>query len=253
MSLLSIVIWSTLGLMLGLGIAIAGAGTNLLRDFFFQKIIRSNKDGWVLVQRGKRYALERLTREEDADAWRIGDEEEAEWVEDPADLMHSLHGVPFGLKLEQPRQVVDVEAASVAEESAQQVTDGGELSIDQSLPVSDIRSTLKVGELHADTRTFVFINPYVETAREKLYDLRNVTKLFRYDSSSDTPRKSAKNAKEAERAFDSYGSIKEFGKVVTAFMLGAIATYIGGTGGGGGGGGGAIIPMTAIDVTLGVF
>lgn len=252
MSLVTILMWSILGLLLGIVFTIFAAGSSkTLRNAIMKQVFRSNKDGWALVQRGKKYSLEPLTRDEDMNAWRIGDEEDAEWKEDPADLMHSMFGVPLGLCLGEKRAISDIEAAAAGESAADKVTDGGRLTQDQELSLSEIQDRLVVGKLKGAQQSIMYVNPFVDTDGN-FVDLRNITKLFRHDADSDTPRKAAKNAKEAERTFDKYGGIKEFGKIVTAFMLGAIATYIGGSGGGGGGGGVAI-PIYAVDVISGVM
>lgn len=253
MSLVTILMWSILGIVLGMFLTIFSAGWSAsIRNSILKQVFRSNKDGWALVQRGKKYSLEPLTRDEEMNAWRIGDEDEAEWKEDPADLMHSIHGVPLGLCLGEKRPMADIEAAAAGEKSSEKATDGGLLSQNDKLSLEEIQDRLVVGKLQGAQKSIMYVNPFVETPYD-FVDLRNITKLFRHDADSDTPRKAAKNAKEAERAFDKYGGIKEFGKIVTAFMLGAIATYIGGSGGGGGGGGGVPVPIYAIDVMLGVM
>jgi hypothetical protein len=254
MSLVSIAIWSSLGIAVGFGIAIFGASSSAaIRDTMLKQIFKSNKDGWALVQRGNSYELEPLTRDEDADAYRIGPEDEAEWVEDEAGLMHSIYRVPFGLKLESRRPMVDVETAAAAEGARGKITDGGQLDGSETFSLDQLRDKLHVGRLNAGSRTYVFVNPFVERATEAVYDLRSIGRVMTHDASPDTPRKTAKNAKEAERAFDGLGGIKEKGMYLACFVAGGIVAYIGGSGGGGGGGG-VNVPVTVVDVmTSGVF
>lgn len=253
MSLVSIAIWSCLGIAVGVGIAIFGAGrSEALRDAMLKQILRSNKDGWCLVQRGNSYDLEPLTREEDADAYRIGDKDDAEWVEDEAGLMHSMYRVPFGLKLESKRPIVDVNTAAAAEGTAGKLTDGGQLTGSETFSLEDLQDRLHIGTLNAGERTFVYVNPFVERATERLHDLREIGRVMTHDANPDTPRKTAKNAKEAERAFDR-GDLKEKGMYLASFVAGGIVAYIGGSGGGGGGGG-VSMPMVLVDVaSMGVF
>lgn len=265
MSLLSNVLWAVVGVFMGAGIVLGLAGSSAtIRDMILKQVFKSNGEGWALVQEGNAYSLEPLTRADDSDAWYIGDKNDASWKEDPADLMHSIYGVPLGLCLDEFRPMVDVSTASIAEGAAEKVPDGGDIRpqtyqtesgelVDLGLTMSDIKERLLVGRLNAGNREIHYVNPFVpSTDIPDFVDLRNITQLFATDEKSDTPRKAAKNAQEAERAFDSYGGLKETGKAIAYVMVGAIATYIGTTGGGGGGGGGVNIPVM-IDVVGGLF
>jgi hypothetical protein len=253
---INLIIGIVLGMLLGV-LAIFGlVGSNQgVADNMLGFILRKNKDGWALVQRGNKYTLDMLTRADDADAWIIGDEETGEWLEDPADKMHMLHGVPFGLKLATKRPIADVETASATSFAAGMETDGGKvIGPDEVFTMEEITSKMTVGTMQLEGGVVRYLNPYVDAARDGIVDLRDITKAFRYDSGSDTPRKAAKNATEAERAFEQFGDIKEFGKIMAAFIGGAVAAFIGGSGGGGGGGGGVSIPvMLDVATSLGVF
>jgi len=164
--------------------------------------------------------------------------------------MHSIHGVPFGLKLESKRPMVDVEVAAAAEGTRGKLTDGGMLDGTEQFSLEELRNRLHVGKMHAQERTYVYINPFVERI-DDVVDLRRIARVMTHDANPDTPRKTAKNATEAERAF-SRGDLKEKGMYLASFVAGGIVAYIGGSGGGGGGGGVAV-PITAVDVMLGVL
>jgi len=218
---------------------VVGAGNNQsISNYLMQLTLNGNPDGWALVQRGNRYTLDMLSRDDDADAWQIGDEDSAEWLEDPADQMHMLMGVPFALKLGAKRPATDLQTASAMDQAAGMQTDGGgEIDPSAMYSMQEITSKMTVGEMRTSEGALVkFLNPYVDLASERVVDLRNITKAFRYDAGSDTPRKAAKNATEAERSFDNLTDLKEFGKILSAFIAGAIAAFIGSSAGGGGGG-----------------
>lgn len=241
--------WLTLGLLLGVAVTIGAAGSSVLRDVLLKRIFRSNREGWLLRQSGNRYELKPLQRADDADAFLIGngDQESSEWVEDKADRMHSLFGVPVGLALDPKRPIVDVETAAAAEGLATKSTDGGLIRNGQVEHVSheELKEALHIGTVEETAQqgqqvvqeTIHYINPFMhhEDAPE-IVDLRRVAQWFRHDADSDAPKKAAKNAVEAERAFDSLSDLKEFGKVLASFIAGAVAAFIGSSGGGGGGG-----------------
>jgi hypothetical protein len=256
--LVSISLWVVLGLFLGVGLVIALAGTSDgINNMLLKQILRSNKDGWALVQRGNSYSLEKMERDPDANAWTIdGEDGEDHFVTDPADQVHSFFGVPFGLKLGGKRPLVDVQTAAAAEGASEQVTDGGRLVAEDEMTLQQMQDRLGIGELQLPDRGVVvkYINPFVELPRDRLVDIREVTQLFRYEGGSDVPRKAAKNAVEAEQALESgYGDLKEFGKVLAAFIAGAVAAFIGSSGGGGGGGGGGLNVGLLIDLSGVVF
>ena len=238
-------LWLTVGILTGFALTVALAGSSSgINNMLLRQILRGNKDGWVFVQRGKTYALEPLERDDDTDAWttKHDDEEETEWLTDPADKLHTWHGVPIGLALEGQRPMVDVETTAAAEGAAQKTTDGGQLQATEQFSLEELQEQLVVGDLTlqqegAGSTVVRYINPFTDLPREQFVDLRPITKLLRYDAGSDIPRKAAKNATEAEQALDGGTSdLWEFGKAAGYIMIGAICTYIGVTGGGGGGG-----------------
>lgn len=266
MSLTAISLWILLGAFLGAGVVIGFSGSGLLRNILLRQILRSNKTGWVLTQRGTRYTLDPLDRDEDANCYKIEKRDKEEYAEDTAGMMHTLEGVPLGLRLEGERPMVDVETAESAAAQEKKILDGGKIEefddderpddpetdvMDlEEMDVEEVEEHFIVGEKIGSKRKLLYINPFC--LREQIpdiVDLRAAPKALKHDTDPDTPRKAAKNAVEAERSFSSWSDLKEFGKVTVAFVLGMIATYAGTTvtgGGGGGGGGGA----EAVDVGL---
>lgn len=250
--LVTALLWTTLGLVLGGGMVFAFAGNSFIRDSLLRQVLRSNKTGWLLTQRGTRYTLDPVTRDEDAGVYRVGSEDDAEYAEDSAGLMHTLEGVPLGLRLERQRSIVDVDMAESAHAAAEKRADGGLLAADdpKEKTLAEVEDDLIVGKVRGDQRDQLYINPFA--ARDMIpdvLDLRNAAKLMRHDSDPNTPRKTAKNATEAERAFESWGDLKEMGKVAMGFVLGMVATYAGTTAGGGGGGGN---PADAVNIGLSI-
>jgi len=206
------VVWMILGILLGIGILLGLAGRNeQLSQFLLRYIFNQHEEGWSLVQRGNRYTINKLNRNEDTESWYIGEEEDAEWLEDPADQMHNLFGVPFALKLGSKRPVTDIETAAAMSEAAAMETDGGDDLVRQyeedddgnvrvveesELTLSEIQDRLTVGSLRVRDRVIQYVNPYTAVDPGKVYDIRNIVQAFKYDSASDTPRKAAKNATE---------------------------------------------------------
>jgi len=74
-----------------------------------------------------------------------------------------------------------------------------------------------------------------------IIDVRDITSVLSHAGSPDTPRKTAENAAQAERAFDDWGELKRNASLIAAFVIGAIMMYIGMSNGGGGGGGVSIM------------
>jgi len=209
------VVWMILGILLGFGILLGLAGRNeQLSQYLLRYIFNQHEEGWSLVQRGNRYTINKLNRNEDTESWYIGDEDDAEWLEDPADQMHNLFGVPFALKLGSKRPVTDIETAAAMSEAAAMETDGGDDLVRQyeedddgnlrvveesELTLSEIQNRLTVGSLRVRDRVIQYVNPYTAVDPGKVYDIRNIVQAFKYDSASDTPRKAAKNATETAR------------------------------------------------------
>jgi hypothetical protein len=82
-----------------------------------------------------------------------------------------------------------------------------------------------------------------------IIDVRQITSLLSHAGSPDTPRKTAENAAQAERAFENWGELKRNASLIAAFVIGAIMMYIGMSNGGGGGGGVSLM----LDLALGVM
>ena len=223
------------GLMFGAIIIMQGiSNVERIQMPILKRILRSSRDGWALVQSGSRYLLKPITRENGQAKVEIDGENE---VFEFGDRMHKLLDVPLGLALESQLVGADVETAVVADNVP--VNPNGEnLDLNQNLTIDDLMERLKIGEIATEAGRFVFVNPFVHVDRSQIVDLRPITKLLRYDGSSDMPRKAAKNAVEAERNLEGtdWGEAVTYGAILSAFLLGAISsTYIGGGGGGGGG------------------
>jgi hypothetical protein len=86
--------------------------------------------------------------------------------------------------------------------------------------------------------------------RMNIIDVRDVTSILSHAGSPDTPRKTAENAAQAERAFDDWGELKRNASLIAAFVIGAIMMYIGMSNGGGGGGGGVSLMIDSLALTL---
>ena len=206
-----------------------------LAGWAFKKLLRSNGDGWVLTQRGNQYTIDPVERDAETDAYITND---GEYLEDHIGRMKILHGVPFGLRLEQFRQVTDVEDAAVASAADDKVTDGGQLDVNEPITIAQIIERLKVGELFTNNGRIVIVNPFHRLSDQPdIVDLRPTMRLFRHGADPNTPQKAATNAVEAERAKQprDLTGLAQMGSVFGAFLLGAIVVeYFGGGGGGGG-------------------
>jgi len=201
-----------------------------------RKFLNANKEGWVLTQRGNRYTVDPVTRDADSDAFVVEFDEQKEYIEDNIGMMHYLEGVPFGLRNENARPVVDATAAAVAQTEAQKINDEHQLSVDDSLTLSEIIDRLTVGTVYTENGAVMVVNPFHAIKDEPdVVDLRSVMRLFRHDADPKTPIKAAKNAIEAERAVSGFdwGNAAQIGGMLGAFFLGAIVVeYIAGAGGG---------------------
>lgn len=219
----------------------------MIRSRFGDKIIawvlKSNKDGWVLTQRGNKYTLEQLSDDPESEELKIEHNDSEEIIEDRLGKMHNFKGVPLGLRNDKHRPVVDVETAEVAVESDKKVTDGGEIKADDEMSLTEIQNHLLIGSMNtASGNQIRYVNPFLEPD-EDIVDLRDTMQLFRHASSPTTPIKAAKNAVEAERAVSSFdlGQVGQLAGMLGAFLLGAIVTeFIAGSSGSGGGGGGGV-------------
>jgi len=265
MGIMQIFLWTILGLLVGAGGLFAFAGNDYVRDGLLRKILQSNRAGWVLTQRGTTYELDPVERDSDANCYKIGDGDDTEYVEDTAGMMHSLEGVPLGLRLEGERPIVDVETVESIVGQETKVMDGGEIEpVDgdewpadpdpdphdlAEFDTDELEDHFIIGKKTGKRRKILYVNPF--TLRERipdLVDLREAPKALQHDTDPDTPRKAAANAVEAERAtLSDWGEVWDFAKYAGAFLLGGIATYMGTTASGGGGGGGV---TESVDVGL---
>jgi hypothetical protein len=221
----------------------------MIRDKFGDSIIawvlKGSPDGWVLSQRGNHYELEPLERDDKNGTYRVGDEDDGEWIEDDLGRMHHFNGIPLGLHLDEYRQVTDVQDAAVTTGTeTRKVTDGGELDLSGGLSLEEIQDHLLVGETHirGGGRALI-VNPYLPVDdTPDVVDLRDTMRAFRHAADPQNPVKAAENAKEAERAAQGmdWGNAAQVGGMIMAFLMGAITVeYIAG----GSGGGGVSVPM----------
>jgi hypothetical protein len=216
----------------------------MIRDKFGEKIIawvlKNNKDGWVLTQRGNKYSIDQVSQDSESEKLKIVNDEtdDEEIIEDRLGKMHNFHGVPLGLRNETHRPIVDVESAETAQAAGEMVTDGGEVHADQMLSIADMQSHLLIGSMETNTGNQIrFINPFIDKAEHDIVDLRDTMSLFRHSADPQTPVKAAKNAVEAERAVSSFdiGQLSQIAGLFGAFLLGAITVeYIAGGSGSGG-------------------
>jgi len=191
-------------------------------DRHLRKALRANAEGWVLTQRGNEYQIEPITREQDTGMYKTVDSEE--YIEDHSGMMHTLKGVPFGLRRDDSRPVVDVVAAQVAQGAAAKLPDGGTITADDTFTIEEISERLLVGKFRNDHGEVIhYLNPFVHVDTDELVDLRNIGKLFLHDSNPDAPRKAAENALEAERALDegyNLSEIARYGMMIALLVLG---------------------------------
>jgi len=236
MSLVMTTVWLICGLLLGVALVIGLA--DRFADVLLKRILKSNKTGWCLSQYGNQYELEPLAWDDDENAYHVKgqSEDERDYIEDENALMLSLLGVPFGLRLASYRVMADIESATAGHEVAERVADGGELEDDESLSLDDIKERLVIGTREEGNVKHVYANPFKKDSdSDRIVDLRQITSVLSNQARTDTPRKAAKNAIEAERAIEDggWGNIATHGMILAAFILGAVvASYFPGGGGG---------------------
>jgi hypothetical protein len=205
-------------------------------DGIIKWVLKSNQDGWVLVQDGQQYRLEPLEEADQSDVYQLDDGETM--IEDRLDMMHLFGTVPLGLRLESRRPVVDIQSASAAAGEEKKLADGGELTTESTLSVKEIENRLKVGSVRTQQGVADIINPFhLREDEPDIVDLRPTVRLFENAADPETPVRAAKNAVEAERAVQGmdWGNAAQIGGMITAFLMGAITVeYIAGGSSGGG-------------------
>jgi hypothetical protein len=222
-----------LGVVLGMVLTLSIITTGYMRPRILRKILNSNAEGWLIIQRGQRYTIQPAVHADGGLTVEIGDE--THHFERP-EMMHDLMGVPVGLALAGPTSLVDVEAAA-AMGAMDPDEDVEILDEDDQLPVGEIRESLHVTDLETDDGLISIINPFTDVGGS-VVDLRDVVKGLRHGGTSDLPRKAAENARLAERANNglNMGAALQYGSLFAAFLLGGIMVeYIAGGGGAGGG------------------
>jgi hypothetical protein len=181
-------------------------------------------------------------------AWLAGDEDspDREYYDDDGGRMRTLFGKSFGLAVEDVSAIVDPVDCQLGKKEAEKVADGGQLSQDETAIIEDLRSRAHIGTLEKTydggvKQRIDYINPFVSINEDDtgtIVDVRDAVTLLSKNGSPETPRKTAENAAQAERAFEQWGEFKRNVSLIAAFMMGAIVTeFIAGGGGGGGGGG----------------
>jgi hypothetical protein len=200
--------------------------------------LKRNKEGWLLVQSGNTYRFEPVDYDTDAGAYTIDGEDGEQYFEDVAGQMRQLDGVPVGLAADDSRLIVDAETAKTATAVDDKVEDRGVLSPEEELSVSEIMNSMKVGSVQTANGVSHLINPFHKAEDEPdIVDVRPVVRLFSNNTAPDTPRKSAENAVEAERAVKglNVGKLGDWVQIVGSFLMGAITVeFIAGSSGGGG-------------------
>ena len=252
---MSLLMWVTASLVVGLVlgpllvVAIApmfdGAAKWLVKQG-----IKAGGD-WVLKPvGGTKYDLETVEYDGvEGKAWRAGgeDDDDREYFDDAGGRMRTLFGKSFGLAVDDDiSAIVDATDAKIGEKEAAKMADGGTLDDETKSVLEDIRERAHIGSMEKSYQNGVkqridYVNPFVELDEDDagtIVDVRDAVTLLSKNGSPETPRKTAENAAQAERAFEDWGELKRNASLIAAFMMGAIVTeFIAGGGGGGGGGG----------------
>jgi hypothetical protein len=266
---MSILLWLTTAFLVGgLVGAIAPIFVASFHDgtasFLIKTGIKSG-DGWVLNQRANSYDLIAVEYDrEDAKAY-LADATD-EYFEDEGGLMRSLYSTDFGISMEGTSAIVDAATAQVATEYSKLSADGGEVDADARFTLEELQNVANVGniektESHQTNGGTVqlksrieYINPFTTVPDgRQIVDVRPVVNLLKNNGDSATPKTTAENAAQAERAFENWGELKRNASLIAAAMVGGILVYLGmssGGGGGGGGGGGSVVPVM-IDLAVG--
>ncbi|MDR9412619.1 MAG: hypothetical protein RI531_08400, partial [Haloferacaceae archaeon] len=142
-----------------------------------KKILKTNRDGWLLVQRGNQYHLQPVEHDADADALVVQWDEAAEYYEDHAGAMRTLHGIPFGLACDQARPVVDADAASKVSAVDKKLTDGGDIA-NERMTWKDVIERFQVGYVdRQDGRNWI-VNPFHRASDEDdVVDIRPIVRV----------------------------------------------------------------------------
>lgn len=245
------------GLLIGLGSLFVLPGVS---DGFAKLLVKTglkSNESWLIIQRANRYDLEPVEYSVEKKGYPVNpDDSEEELYEDDGGLMHPLiSGVQVGLAYESSRAIVDSATAGVAQAEAAK-TDGGEISPSEKLRIDEIENRALVGRLtgRESTGRIDIINPFTDVPDEEtIVDVREVASLLTGNASPETPRRTARNAAEAERAFSGMEGLKQQASLIVAAMVGGILVYLGTSSGGGGGGGSAGEALPLILTALGVM
>ncbi len=246
------------GLVVGLGSLFVLPSVS---DDFATMLVRTGmgvSENWLVIQRANSYDLVPVEYDSSVRGYRVneGDESKEELYEDNAGMMHPVfNGISLGLAIEDSRAVVDSATAKVASAESRK-TDGGKLAADEMVTIGEVRNRSKVGEMQTPKGEVDIINPFARIDdSQNLVDLREVVTLLKGSASPETPRRAARNAAEAERAFDGLTGLKQNASMIAAAMVGGVLVYLGMSGGGGGGGGdggGSTLPLM-LDIATGLI
>lgn len=214
-------------------------------------------DDWVLKPvGGTKYDLEPVEYDGvEGKAWRAGgeDDDDREYYDDAGGRMRTLFGKSFGLAVDDDiSAIVDAVDAKIGEKEAAKVADGGTLEDETKSVLQDLREHAHIGSMEKSHQSGVkqridYVNPFIELDeddRGTIVDVRDAVTLLSKNASPETPRKTAENAAQAERAFEDWGELKRNASLIAAFMMGAIVTEFIASGGGGGGGGGISVGLS---------
>lgn len=224
-------------------------------------------DTWLFEQKDQSTVeLIHCSEDDSPGVYTVDGEDEERYKEDKGGLMMQMFGRNVGLTVEDVTAIFrQSEAAIAAEEAKKDVSpDGGEEIVpadadedDVELPVSELREKGTVGRIEQQSmsqngnqvyRIIEMINPFVSVPDGRtLVDSRQVESLLKHNGSTETPRRTAKNAEQAEMERANRSDLVQNASLIAAFMAGGILVYLA-TGSGGGGGGAAVTETVGLTI-----
>jgi len=212
-------------------------------------------DTWLFEQKDQSTVeLIHCSEDDSPGVYTVDGEDETRYKEDKGGLMMQMFGRNVGLTVEDVTAIFRQSEAAIAQEEAKKDVspDGGEELVpadadeeDVELPVSELREKGTVGRIEEQTmsqngnqiyRIVEMINPFVDVPKGRaLVDSRQVETLLKHNGSTETPRRTAKNAEQAEMERANRSNLVQNASLIAAFMAGGILVYIASPGGGGGG------------------
>lgn len=224
-------------------------------------------DTWLFEQKDQSTVeLIHCSEDDSPGVYTVDGEDETRYKEDKGGLMMQMFGRNVGLTVEDVTAIFRQSEAAIAQEEAKKDVspDGGEELVpadgdeeDVELPVSELREKGTVGRIEEQTmsqngnqiyRIIEMINPFVDVPEGRaLVDTRQVETLLKHNGSTETPRRTAKNAEQAEMERANRSDLVQNASLIAAFMAGGILVYIA-TGSGGGGGGTAVAETVGLTI-----